>query len=311
MKIASSITEVIGRTPLVSLGRLCEHLGIDAEIVAKIESLNPAGSVKDRAALYMLDDAERRGLIRRGGDTGVAPTVIEPTSGNTGIGLCAIGAARGYNVVIVMPDSMSVERRLIMEAYGARVVLTDGALGMKGAIAEAEQIQRETPGSLIVGQFSNPANALSHYETTGPEIWEDTDGEIDAFVAGVGTGGTLTGVGRYLKEKSERVEVVAVEPKSSPLLSEGRSGSHGLQGIGANFVPDVLDRSVIDRVETVTEEEAFDMMRLVARLEGILVGISSGAALAAAVRVARERKNGRIAVLFPDSGERYLSVAGK
>lgn len=306
MKIASTITEVIGRTPLVSLGRVCAHLGLDAEIVAKIEALNPAGSVKDRAALYMLDDAERRGIIKRGGDT--APTVIEPTSGNTGIGLCAIGASRGYNVVIVMPDSMSVERRLIMEAYGARVVLTDGALGMKGAIAKAEEIQRDTPGSFIVGQFSNPSNALAHYETTGPEIWEDTDGVIDAFVAGVGTGGTLTGVGRYLKEKNNGIEVVAVEPKSSPLLSEGRSGSHGLQGIGANFVPEVLDRSVIDRIETVTEEEAFEMMALVARLEGILVGISSGAALAAAVRVARERKNGRIAVLFPDSGERYLSV---
>lgn len=306
MKIVSSITEVIGRTPLVSLGRFCAHLGLDAEIVAKLEALNPAGSVKDRAALYMLDDAERRGIIKCGGDT--VPTVIEPTSGNTGIGLCAIGASRGYNVVIVMPDSMSVERRLIMEAYGARVVLTDGALGMKGAIDKAEQIQRETPGSFIVGQFSNPANAQAHYETTGPELWEDTDGVIDAFVAGVGTGGTLTGVGRYLKEKNKSIEIVAVEPKSSPLLSEGRSGSHGLQGIGANFVPDVLDSSVIDRIETVTEEEAFEMMALVARLEGILVGISSGAALAAAVRVARERGTGRIAVLFPDSGERYLSV---
>ena len=296
---------LIGGTPVLMLERLRERLGFSAHIAAKLEAQNPAGSVKDRAALYMINDAEFRGVITKGA------TVIEPTSGNTGIGLCAIGAARGYEVVIVMPDTMSVERQRLMKAYGARLVLTDGALGMTGAIKEAERIASEIPNSIIVGQFSNPANVRAHYETTAPEIYEALDGALDAFVCGVGTGGTFTGIGKYLKEKKPDIELVAVEPASSPLLSRGESGAHGLQGIGANFVPEILDRSLIDRIMTVSEDDAFEMARLVARTEGLLIGISSAAALCAAVRLAETpeyRSDDKlIATIFPDSGERYLS----
>ena len=296
---------LIGGTPVLMLERLRERLGFSAHIAAKLEAQNPAGSVKDRAALYMINDAELRGAITKGA------TIIEPTSGNTGIGLCAIGAARGYEVVIVMPDTMSVERQRLMKAYGARLVLTDGALGMTGAIKEAERIASEIPNSIIVGQFSNPANVRAHYETTAPEIYEALDGALDAFVCGVGTGGTFTGIGKYLKEKKPDIELVAVEPASSPLLSRGESGAHGLQGIGANFVPEILDRSLIDRIMTVSEDDAFEMARLVARTEGLLIGISSAAALCAAVRLAETpeyRSDDKlIATIFPDSGERYLS----
>ncbi len=303
MNIKNRIEELIGNTPL-----LCPHnfaKGADATLLLKLEYLNPAGSVKDRAALFMLDDAERKGLIKPGA------TVIEPTSGNTGIGLAAIAARRGYKVIITMPDTMSVERRNLMAAYGATVIMTDGKLGMSGAIAKAQEICRSTPNSLVTGQFENPANPLAHYETTGPEIWRDTDGKIDVFVAGAGTGGTLSGVAKYLKEQNSHIEIVAVEPADSPVLSEGKSGPHGLQGIGAGFVPKNLDTSLIDKIITVTTDEAYKAGRRLAQTEGILVGISSGAALHAALQLANEAnyKGKNIVVLLPDTGDRYLSTA--
>ncbi len=303
-KIYTSAEELIGRTPLLELKRIGKELGLEARLVAKLEYLNPAGSVKDRIAKAMLDDAEDRGLLKPGS------VLIEPTSGNTGIGLASVAAARGYRIIIVMPETMSVERRQLMKAYGAELVLTEGAKGMKGAIARAEELAKEIPDSFIPGQFVNPANPAAHYAATGPEIWEDTDGKVDWFVAGVGTGGTVTGVGKYLKEKNPAVKVAAVEPKDSPVLSEGRSGAHKIQGIGAGFVPDTLDTSVYDEVIPVTNEDAFALGRLVGRKEGVLVGISSGAALWAAVEIARrpESKGKTIVVLLPDTGDRYLST---
>ena len=303
-KIYTSVDQLIGRTPLLELARLERQEGLEARILAKLEYLNPAGSVKDRVAKAMLDDAEQRGILKPGA------TVIEPTAGNTGIGLASVAAARGYQVVIVMPDTMSLERRQLMKAYGARLVLTPGAQGMAGAIQKAEELAAETPGSFIPGQFDNPANPAAHRAATGPEIWEDTDGEIDIFVAGVGTGGTITGVGGYLKEKDPSIWVVAVEPATSPLLSQGRSGPHGIQGIGANFVTGALDTGVYDEVIPVEDQDAYAAGRLLGRTEGVLVGISSGAALWAAIQLAKrpENKGRTIVVLLPDTGDRYLST---
>ena len=304
MKIFENLESAIGETPLFSLSRLEKRLGLSAKLFAKMEGMNPAGSAKDRVALQMILGAEARGEIAPG------DTLIEPTSGNTGIGLCAIGAARGYRVCIVMPDSMSKERRLLMEAYGAEVVLTPGALGMKGAIEKAEQLREKTPRAFIPSQFDNPDNAKAHYLTTGPEIFSAMEGKVDALVCGIGTGGTITGTGRYLKEHCERIHIVAAEPAGSPLLSGGAAGAHGLQGMGANFIPAVLDRTVYDEVLTVREEEAYEMARLLATCEGLLCGISSGAALSAAVTLARreEMKGKHIVLVLPDSGERYLST---
>lgn len=303
-KIYTSIDQLIGHTPLLELGRIQRQLGLEARVLAKLEYLNPAGSVKDRAALAMIRDAEQKGLLGEGS------VIVEPTSGNTGIGLAAVAAARGYRVVIVMPETMSLERRQLMRAYGAELVLTEGSKGMSGAVEKAAQLVQEIPGAFLAGQFTNPANPKAHFETTGPEIWEDTDGRVDLFVAGVGTGGTITGVGRYLKSRSPAVRVVGVEPASSPLLSKGVAGPHGLQGIGANFVPEVLDTSVYDELIQVTDQEAYAAGRLIARTEGILVGISSGAALHAAIRLAQRPENrGRtIVTLLPDTGDRYLST---
>ena len=302
--IYSSFEALVGNTPLLRLERLSRQAGLHATLLAKLEGANPAGSAKDRVALAMIRDAESRGILPPGG------TVIEPTSGNSGIGLAAVAAAQGYRAIIVMPDSMSIERRLLMEAYGAQVVLTPGALGMTGAIEKAEALAKEIPGSFIPDQFNNAANAKAHFETTGPEIWRDTEGRVDLFVAGVGTGGTVTGVGKYLKSQNPAVQVVAVEPAASPLLSQGKAGPHGLQGIGANFVPGVLDRQVIDSILTVTEEDAYGAGRLLAKTEGFLVGISSGAVLHGAMTLAAqpENKGKTIVVLLPDSGERYLST---
>ena len=303
--IYTSMEQLVGRTPLLELTHIEKDLGLKAKLYAKLEYLNPAGSVKDRVALNMILDAEKKGALKPGA------TIIEPTSGNTGIGLCAVAAARGYRVIIVMPDSMSMERRMLMKAYGAELVLTEGKKGMKGAIAKAQELADETPGSFIPGQFVNPANWQAHYLTTGPEIWEDTDGQVDAFVAGVGTGGTITGVGRFLKEKKADVRVVAVEPDASPVLSGGAAGPHPIQGIGAGFVPDVLDTKVYDEVVRVKGEDAFDAGRRIARTEGVLVGISSGAALWAAIELARREEfaGKHIVVLLPDTGDRYLSTA--
>ena len=299
-QIYTSAEELIGRTPLLQL----KTTGLEARILAKLECFNPGGSAKDRAAAAMLNDAENRGILKPGA------VIIEPTSGNTGIGLALVGTIRGYRVIIVMPDSMSMERRKLMGAYGAELVLTPGELGMSGAIAKAEELAASIPGSFIPGQFVNPANADAHFNTTGPEIWEDTQGSVDIFVAGVGTGGTVTGVGRYLKSKNPQVEVVAVEPAASPVLSGGKAGPHGIQGIGANFVPEVLDRTVIDRIMTAWEEDACAAAREFGRTAGILVGISSGAALWAARELASlpENKGKTIVALLPDSGERYLST---
>ena len=304
-KIYTSADQLIGGTPLLELKNVERELGLSASIVAKLEYLNPAGSVKDRVAREMIDDAEARGII------GKDSVIIEPTSGNTGIGLALVAAARGYRAIIVMPDSMSVERIRTMRAYGAEVVLTEGAKGMKGAIARAEELAHEIKGGFIAGQFTNPANPRAHEKTTGPEIYRDTDGELDIFVAGIGTGGTISGVGHFLKEKNRNIRVVGVEPAGSPVLSGGAPGPHGLQGIGAGFVPDTLDRSVIDEILTVTEDDAYTAARLAASREGILVGISSGAALAAAIALALRPKNRgkRIVVLLPDTGDRYLSTA--
>ena len=277
---------------------------LDAKVLAKVEFLNPGGSAKDRVAKKMVEDAEAKGLLKAGA------TIIEPTSGNTGIGLAVMAAARGYRAIIVMPDSMSMERRLLMSAFGAELVLTEGAKGMAGAIAKAEELAKEIPGAFIPGQFDNPANPQAHYETTGPEIYEDTDGKVDIFVAGIGTGGTITGVGRYLREKNPDVQIIGVEPASSPLLTEGRAGSHGLQGIGANFVPSILDTKLYNEIITVTEEAAYAAGREVAQKEGLLVGISAGAAIHAALEVAKrpENKGKNIVVLLPDTGDRYLST---
>ena len=302
--IYTSAAQLIGGTPLLELTHLEKELGLEAKIVAKLEYFNPAGSVKDRIAKAMIEDAEARGVLKPGA------TLIEPTSGNTGIGLASVAAAKGYRLIITMPETMSVERRQLMKAYGAELVLTEGAKGMKGAIAKAEELAKEIPNSFIPGQFVNPANPAAHKATTGPEIWADTDGAVDIFVAGVGTGGTITGVGEYLKEQNSNVHVVAVEPADSPVLSEGRSGSHKIQGIGAGFVPDVLNTKVYDEIVPVTNENAFSAGRQVGRLEGVLVGISSGAAVWAAIQQARrpENKGKTIVVLLPDTGDRYLST---
>ena len=304
-KIYQGISDLVGRTPLVEAVRLEKKLGLKAKLLLKLEYLNPAGSVKDRVAKEMLEDAERRGVITAGA------TIIEPTSGNTGIGLAAMAVAKGYRAILTMPDTMSVERRNILKAYGAEIVLTPGVEGMKGAIAKAEALAKEIPGSFIPGQFENPANPEAHRKTTGPEIWEDTDGNVDIFVAGVGTGGTITGTGNYLKEKNPAIRIVAMEPASSPVLSGGAAGPHMLQGIGAGFVPEILDTDVYDEIVTVENEKAFEYGKELARTEGFLVGISSGAALCAAVEQARKPENeGKtIVVLLPDSGDRYYSTA--
>ena len=304
MAIYTSVSQLVGNTPLLELRNIASAEKLHARILAKLEFMNPAGSVKDRVALSMIDDAEKKGILKPGS------TIIEPTSGNTGIGLCAIAASRGYKAIIVMPDSMSMERRLLMSAYGAELVLTEGAKGMQGAIEKAEQLQKEIPGSIIAGQFENPANPAAHVMTTGPEIWADTDGDVDIFVAGIGTGGTVTGTGHYLKQQKPNLKIVAVEPASSPLLSKGMAGSHGLQGIGANFVPKVLDTKVYDEIFPVTEQQAYAAGRMLGAKEGVLVGISSGAALHAAIQVAKrpESEGKTIVVLLPDTGERYLST---
>ncbi len=304
-RIKESALELIGGTPLLRLSRYAKEAGVTgAEILAKLEYLNPAGSVKDRVALAMIEDAERKGILKPGA------TIIEPTSGNTGIGLALVAAVKGYRAILTLPDTMSVERRTLLAAYGARLVLTDGAKGMKGAIEKAEELKESIPGSVIPGQFENPANPKAHRETTGPEIWEQTGGKVDILVAGVGTGGTITGAGEYLKEKNPAVKVVAVEPAGSPALSEGKAGAHGLQGIGAGFVPKALDTEVYDEVITITEEEAYAEGRALAVTEGILAGISSGAALKAAGMLAErpENKEKTIVVILPDSGDRYLST---
>ena len=303
-KIYKSADQLIGNTPLVELTKIEEELGLEAKILAKLEYFNPAGSVKDRIARAMIDDAEKSGKLKPGS------VIIEPTSGNTGIGLASVAAARGYRIIIVMPETMSVERRQLMAAYGAVLVLTEGAKGMKGAIAKAQELADEIENSFIPGQFVNDANPKAHFETTGPEIYEDTDGEVDIFVAGVGTGGTVTGTGQYLKSKKPEVKVVAVEPETSPVLSQGKAGSHKIQGIGAGFVPDVLDTSVYDEIIPVADNDAFETGRLIGRKEGVLVGISSGAAVYAAIQLAKrpENKGKNIVVLLPDTGDRYLST---
>ena len=299
--IISSIEGLIGHTPLFEPRKLAAELGLRGRLLLKLECCNPTGSAKDRAALYIIEDAVRTGRLAEGG------TIIEPTSGNTGIGLAAIGAARGFHVIIVMPDTMSEERRRMMKAYGAELVLTDGRLGMKGAIAKAEELRSSIPGSIIGGQFSNKANAEAHYRTTGPEIWEDAEGHVDVFVAGVGTGGTITGAGRYLREMNPAIHIIAVEPADSPVLSGGSPGPHAIQGIGAGFVPSLLDTSVYDEVRTAGKDEAFHMARLLARTEGIFCGISSGAALAKAVEAAADAEGETVVAVLPDSGDRYLS----
>lgn len=304
MKIYNKIEELIGSTPLLKLNNIINDLSLKADVYAKLEYLNPAGSIKDRAALYMLDAAEKSGSLKNGG------TVIEPTSGNTGIGLAAICARRGYNLILTMPETMSVERRNLLKAYGAKVVLTEGKKGMKGAIEKANEILAETDGAIIVGQFSNPANPAAHYYTTAREIYSDIEGKIDVFVAGVGSGGTVSGVGRYLKEQNPDIKVYAVEPKNSQMIGKGVSGAHKIQGIGANFVPENFDVSVVDGVIPVSDENAFEFAKTVAKREGVLVGISSGAALSAAVTLARKAENAgkNIVVVFPDTGDRYLST---
>ena len=302
--IYSSMEELIGGTPLLELKKIEKEFNLKARILAKLEYFNPAGSVKDRIAKEMILDAEEKGILKSGS------TIIEPTSGNTGIGLAAVGTARGYKVILVMPETMSVERRMMMRAYGAEIVLSEGSKGMKGAIAKAEELHQSIPGSIIPGQFDNSANPRAHYKTTGPEIWEDTDGEVDIFIAGVGTGGTVSGVGKYLKEKKSSVEVIAVEPKGSPVLSEGHPGPHKIQGIGAGFVPKTLDTSIYDKVVTAVEEDAYKAARDMGKREGILVGISSGAALSVAIEEAKKPENeGKtIVVLLPDTGDRYFST---
>lgn len=302
--IYTSAEQLIGNTPLVELTQIEKELGLKAKLIAKLELFNPAGSVKDRVALAMINDAEKRGVLNKDS------VIIEPTSGNTGIGLASVAAARGYKLIIVMPDSMSVERRQIMKAYGAQLVLSPGAKGMPGAIELANQLAASTPNSFIAGQFVNPANVMAHYTTTGPEIYSATDGKVDIFVAGVGTGGTITGTGKYLKEQNSKIKIVAVEPATSPVLSKGVKGPHGIQGIGAGFVPDILDTGIYDEIIPVKDEDAFTYGRLMGKKEGVLVGISSGAALAAAVELAKREENAgkQIVVLMPDTGDRYLST---
>ena len=302
--IYGSVDQLIGKTPLLELGRIEESEELKANLIAKLEYLNPAGSAKDRVALEMINDAEAKGILNKDS------VIIEPTSGNTGIGLACVATARGYRTIIVMPDTMSVERRILMKAYGAELVLTDGAQGMAGAIKKAEELAESIPGGFVAGQFVNPANPEAHRKTTGPEIWEDTEGEVDIFVAGVGTGGTITGVGEYLKSTDPLIKVIAVEPVNSPFLSEGRAGAHGLQGIGAGFVPEVLNTEIYDEIITVSEEDAYEAGRLMGLKEGVLVGISSGAALWAAIKVASrpENEGKNIVVLLPDTGDRYLST---
>lgn len=303
-KIYTSADQLIGHTPLLELTNIEKTYDLKARVLAKLEYFNPAGSAKDRVAKAMLDDAERRGVLNKDS------VIIEPTSGNTGIGLASVAAARGYKMIVVMPETMSVERRLLMGAYGAQLVLTDGAKGMAGAIAKADELAAEMPNAFVAGQFVNPANPTAHFETTGPEIYEDTDGQVEIFVAGVGTGGTITGVGHYLKGKNENIKIVAVEPAGSPVLSGGKAGAHGLQGIGAGFVPEVLDTKVYDEIIQVTNDAAYEMGRLMGHSEGVLVGISSGAALWAAVELAKREENAgkTIVVLLPDTGDRYLST---
>ncbi|MBO4666552.1 MAG: cysteine synthase A [Bacilli bacterium] len=305
MKVYNSITELIGKTPIIELKNIEKEFNLKAKLFAKVEYFNPAGSVKDRVALAMIEDAEKKGLIKEGA------TIIEPTSGNTGIGLAMVARTKGYKAVIVMPETMSIERRKLMKAYGAEVVLSEGALGMKGAIAKAKELHEAIPNSFIPSQFDNPANVEAHYKNTGPEIYDAMDGKVDLFVAGVGTGGTITGVGKFLKEKNKDVKVVAVEPETSPVLSTGVSGKHSIQGIGAGFVPAILDLKVVDEIMPIANEDAFAFGKMVGRLEGFLVGISSGAALAAAVKLAKEEKNKgkNIVLVFPDSGDRYLSTS--
>lgn len=305
MKIYNSVAELVGKTPLLELKNIEKKYGLKAKLVAKLEYFNPAGSVKDRVAKFMIDDAEKCGVLKEGS------VIIEPTSGNTGIGLSAIAASKGYRVIIVMPETMSVERRKLMKGYGAELVLTPGNLGMKGAIAKAEELKNEIPGGVVMGQFVNPSNPKAHYMTTGPEIFEDTNGNVDYFVAGVGTGGTITGVGRFLKEKLPNVKIVAVEPATSAVLSAGVAGAHKIQGIGAGFVPEILDTKIYDEVIPVSDEDAFKFGKETGKTEGVLVGISSGAALCAAISVAKrkEAEGKTIVVLMPDTGERYLSTA--
>lgn len=300
--IYNDMTELVGKTPLMRASRFAASHGIDAEILVKIEGMNPAGSIKDRVGLYMLEDAERKGILKKGG------AVIEPTSGNTGIGIAAACRVKGYRAIIVMPETMSEERRKLIKAYGAELVLTDGAKGMAGAVEKAEELKKEIDGAIIAGQFVNPANYEAHINSTGPELWDDAEGCIDVLVAGIGTGGTITGTGRYLKRNNPKIKIIGAEPKSSPLITEGRAGAHKIQGIGANFIPEILDISVIDEVIAVPDDEAMRYGREFARDEGILVGISAGAALWAAGEAAKKYKGKRIAVILPDSGERYLST---
>ena len=302
--IYTSVAQLIGKTPLLALNNIAKHDGLKATVLAKLEGCNPAGSAKDRVALSMILDAEEKGILRPGS------VIIEPTSGNTGIGLCSVAAARGYKCIIVMPDSMSMERRLLMTAFGGELVLTPGAGGMSAAIAKAEELAKEIPGSWIAGQFVNPANPKAHYLTTGPEIWEDTDGNVELFVAGIGTGGTITGTGKYLREKNPNVKIVGVEPADSPLITKGKAGPHGIQGIGANFIPEILDTSLLDEVVTVTTEAAYAAGRRLGTEEGFLAGISAGAALHTALELAKKEENAgkTIVVLLPDSGERYLTT---
>ena len=303
-KIFTSIDQLIGRTPILELTNIQKEFSLNAKIYAKLELFNPAGSIKDRVALSMINEAEKEGTLKKGS------TIIEPTSGNTGIGLCSVAASRGYKAIIVMPDTMSKERQLLMKAYGAELVLTDGKLGMKGAIEKANELQKQIPESIIAGQFENPANPKAHLETTGPEIWEDTDGQIDIFVAGIGTGGTITGTGKYLKSKNSNIKIVGIEPASSPLLSKGISGPHELQGIGANFIPSILDKTIYDEILLVENENAYKIARLIGKKEGVLVGITSGAATWAAIQLALrpENKGKKIVALLPDTGNRYLST---
>lgn len=304
MKIRNTVTELIGGTPLLRLGKMEKKFGTAGELVAKVEFFNPAGSIKDRVGYNMITDAEKAGRLKPGG------TIIEPTSGNTGVGIAMTAAARGYKAIMVMPESMSMERRMLLAAYGAELVLTDKEKGMQGSVEKAQQLAEEIPGSIIAGQFENPANPQAHYETTGPEIWADTDGQVDILVATFGTGGTVSGVGKYLKEKNPDIKVVAIEPAASPLITAGKAGPHKIQGIGANFIPEVLDRSVIDEVMTVTDDDALDTMKALAVSEGLLVGVSSGAAVYGASQVAArpENEGKRIVVILPDTGERYLSI---